>query len=108
MFSIHKTGPGYYLATLKGKSEKLSRQECNLLKHELYQVIRTNREISVNLNGVNSIDKEGYKILGDVMQYSDSKRCKIRFIQVGPLISSSIKKLTTKKTELHNEPESTG
>ena len=101
MFSIKKTGEGYYLATLTNNQEVLSRIECNHLKRELSQIVKPHREISINIKGVKSINKEGYRILEELKWLADQRNCKIRYINVDPLISASISKLTEKKVQFH-------
>lgn len=106
MFSINKTGEGYYLASLRIHQKALGKIECNHLKQELFQVIKPHREISINMNGVKSIHKEGLRILKEIKQSADLKNCRIRFINVDPLIAVSILKLTEKKVQYHDEIES--
>ena len=105
MFSIKKTGEGYYLASLRTSQEILGRAECNHLKHELLQVLKPHREISIDLKGVKSIHREGFRILEEIVRKADHKRCRIRFINVYPMIKSSISKLTEKEIEYHDEYE---
>lgn len=105
MFSISKTGEGYYLASLKIHQKALGRIECNHLKHQLLQVIKPHREISINMHGVKSIHKEGLRILQEMKKYADLKNCRIRFINVDPMIAVSILKLTEKKVQYQDEIE---
>ena len=63
MFTIKKTGDNYYLASLKTNQDSLGRTECNHLKHEIQQLIKPHREITINLKGVKSINREGFRIL---------------------------------------------
>jgi hypothetical protein len=103
MVSISKTGEGYYLVTLGTSHSVLKRVECTQLKHRLSDILKPHCEISIDIKGKKSIEKEGYRILEDMKQRADMKKCKIRFINVDPQISPAIKKLNERKVLLHEE-----
>ena len=105
MFSLQKTGEGYYLATLRSSHSVLKRADSTHLKHLLSDVIKAHREISVNIKGIRSIEKEAYSILEDIKQHADAKKCKIKFINVDPQVFPAIKKLLAKKVQLQDELE---
>jgi anti-anti-sigma regulatory factor len=105
MFSIKKTGEGYYLASLRTSLEVLGREECNHLKHELLQELKPHREISIDMKGVKNIQREGFRIIKEMVRQADQKRCRIRFININPMITASISKLSQKKVEYHDEFE---
>ena len=105
MFKIEKTGEGYYLATLVSSQSVLRRVECTQLKHTLSSVTKPNREISINIKGIRSIEKDGYRVLEEVKHRADMKKCKIRFINVDPQVSPAIEKLMKKKVQLRDEFE---
>ena len=103
MFNIKKTGEGYYLATMETSQSMLRRVECTHLKHALSEVIKPHREISINIKGIRSIEKEGYRILEELARRADQKNCRLRFINVDPLVSPAITKLSEKKVQLQDE-----
>ena len=105
MFSIQKTGEGYYLATLRSVHSVLKRADCTHLKHVLSDVIKAHREISVDIKGIRSIEKEGYRILEEIKRHADMKNCRIKFINVDSQVSPAIKKLLDKKVQHHDELE---
>ena len=105
MLSIRKTGEGYYLATLETSHSVLKRADCTRLKHTLADVIKAHREISVDIKGIRSIEQEGYRILEEMIQNAEKKKCRIRFINVDPQVSPAIKKLHEKKVQLQDEFE---
>lgn len=93
------------MATIRPSNELLSRPECNHLKRELAQVIKPHRAISIDIKGVKNIDKEGLKILQDIMRHAAQKKCTIQFTNIHPSISASISKLKEIKVQFHNEFE---
>ena len=105
MFSIQKTGEGYYLATLRSVHSVLKRVDCTHLKHVLSDVMKAHREIAIDIRGIRSIEKEGYRILEEIKKHADLKNCKIKFINVDPQVSPAIKKLLEKKVQLHDKLE---
>lgn len=105
MFTIKKTGENHYLASLKTNQDSLGRIECNHLKHEIQQLIKPNREISINLKDVKSINREGFRILEEMKRLADQKNSRISFINVDPPLSINISKLTKKKPQYHDELE---
>jgi anti-anti-sigma regulatory factor len=105
MFSISKTGEGYYIATLRTNNTVLKRVECTQLKHALSDVVRPHREISIDIKGIKAIEKEGFRILEELKKRADTKNCRIRFINVDPQVSPAVKKLSEKKVQLQDEIE---
>jgi len=105
MFTIQKTGEGYYLASQRSGHSILKRVDCNHLKHVLSDVIKGHREVSVDIKGIRSIEKEGYRILEEIKHRADEKKCKIKFINADPQIYPAIKKLLEKKVQLQDELE---
>ena len=106
MVRINKTGEGYYLATPIISDEILSRAVCNQLKREVSQIIKAHREISIDIRGIKSINREGFKILQELQYHATQKRCKLKYINVDPVVYPNIAKLTEKKVYLENELES--
>ena len=62
-------------------------------------------QITVDITGIRSIEKEGYRILEELKQQADHKRCRIKFINVDPQVLPAIRKLQEKKVQLQNELE---
>ena len=105
MFTIRKTGEGYYLATMGTSQSVLKHMDCARLKHALKEVVRSHREISIDIKGIKGIEHEGYRILEDMLRNAEKKQCRIRFINVDPQVSPAIKKLFEKKPQLQDEFE---
>lgn len=99
MFTIKKTGEGYYLVSLAAPKTELRRNECHFLRKEIMDILKPHRDISVNIKGVTAIDKGGYLILQELKNVADRYRCNIRFINVDPRLSAKISSLTAKKPE---------
>jgi hypothetical protein len=97
MVQIRKTGEGYYLAIPTSKDGTLSRNDCNQLKRELSLIIRSHREISIDVRGIKAINREGLKILQEMHELSAQKKCRLRYIHVDVLIQPHITRLTEKK-----------
>jgi ABC-type transporter Mla MlaB component len=108
MVTIQKTGASYYLVSVNHNMEELSRTECTHLKHELSQVMKPHREISVNLKGKKSIDPEGFRILQELGHLAEKRNCRIRYINVDHLISAKILTLSEKNIQYHDEFGITG
>jgi len=105
MFTIKKTGEGYYLVSLASPKTELRRNECHFLRKEIMTILKPHREISVNLKGVKAIDKGGYMILQELKHIADRYKCNIRFINVDPLLTAKISSLTAKKSQPQEELE---
>lgn len=105
MLTIKKTGEGYYLASLTGHKEKLGRNECHMMKKEIMTILKPHREITININGIKSIDKGGFNILHELKNVADRNKCKLRFINVEPSLTSKISGLTDKKIQPQKEVE---
>ncbi len=105
MLTIKKTGEGYFLASLTGHNEELGRNECHMIKKEIMPIIKSHREISINLKGIKSIDNGGFNILHELKGVSDKNGCKLRFINVEPVLTTKIAGLTDKKAQLQKEFE---
>ena len=103
MVTIQKTGASYYLVSVNHNMEELSRTECTHLKHELSQVMKPHREISINLKGKKSINPEGFRILQELGRMAEKRNCKIRYINVDPSINVKITKLSERKIQYHDE-----
>ena len=102
MITIKKTGEGYYLAFITNLTEELDRNSCYHIKKELSVVIKPHREITFNLKGVKLIDNGGLKALQETLELGNLKKCKIRFINVDPLLSDKITSIKEKST--HGNP----
>jgi ABC-type transporter Mla MlaB component len=103
MAKITKTGEGYYLATPTSKDGVLGRNDCNQLKRELSQIIKSHREISIDVRGIKSINREGLKILQEMQHLADQKECKLKYINVDLLIQHHLAGLSEKKVTLQDE-----
>ena len=103
MVTIQKTGASYYLVSVNHNMEELSRTECSHLQHELSQVMKPHREISINIKGKKSINPEGFRILQELGRMAEKRNCKIRYINVDPIISGKITKLSERKIQYHDE-----
>ena len=68
-------------------------------------ILKPHREITVNIKGVTAIEKEGLKILKELLSTADRSNCKIRFINVEKELSTIISGLTEKKTQAQKQPE---
>jgi ABC-type transporter Mla MlaB component len=82
MVTIKKTGEGYYLASLDGKLEVIDRNAGYLIRKELIKLMKPHREISLDLKGVSRIETGGFKILQDLKSLMDTRKCRLRFINV--------------------------
>jgi hypothetical protein len=105
MFTIKKTGEGYYLVSLAAPIKEMRRNECHLLRKEIMPILKPHREISVNIHGVKTIYKGGFTILEELKSVADRYRCNIRFINVDPGLASKIASLTAKKVQPQEEPD---
>lgn len=105
MLNIKKTGEGYYLATLGTGTSVLKRVDCTRLKYALSDVIKAHREISIDIKGIRSIEQDAYRILKEINQLAETKRCRIRFINMDPQVAPAIKKLQERKIQFHDELE---
>ena len=103
MLLIKKTGEGYYLASLTGKIKELGISECHIIKREILVVIKSHREVTLDINGIKNIDKGGLKILSELMSHAENKKCKLRFINVDSSLNKKISELTGKKVMQRNE-----
>ena len=103
MLKIRRTGEGYYLASLANQIKELDRTQCHMIKKDLSPVIKPHREITVDIKGVNSIQSGGFKLLQDLLVLANSKRCKIKFINVEPSVSNKIFSLPNKPVRHHEE-----
>lgn len=90
MLKIKKTGEGHYLATLDHRTEELDRNNSNLIKKELSPIIKSNREITVDIKGVFSINIGAYKILHELLNKANAKKCSIKFINAEPFVLSKL------------------
>lgn len=97
MIQIKKTGEGYYLATLGGRINELGRQECQLIKRDLTPIIKGHREISIDMKGVNIINEGGIMVLGHLKELAENRKCRLRFINVAPVLNSKITSLIAVK-----------
>lgn len=100
---IRKTGEGYYLATPTSINGILSRNDCNQLKRELSMIIKSHREISIDVRGIKAINREGLKMLQEMQYLAVHKKCKLRYINADLLIQPLITKLTEKKVTLQDD-----
>jgi len=98
MIAIKKTGEGYYLVALKEHKDQLVKNDCQLIKTELTEIIKPHREISLDIKGIINIDSAGFKVLKELKTLADSHNCKVRFINVEPLLIKKITKLSKSKT----------
>ena len=89
MLNIKKTGEGHYLATLINRTEELDRNNSYLIKKELSSIVKPHREITVDIKGVKSVNNGGYKMIHDLLNMADTKKCKIKFINAEPSVSNS-------------------
>jgi hypothetical protein len=93
VIAVKKTGEGYYLATLTDKPEVLDRNAVYLIRKELIKLMKSHREISLDLKGVARIKPGGLKILQELKIQMDSKKCKLRFINVEASLIDKIDEL---------------
>jgi hypothetical protein len=105
MNSITKTGEGYYLATLGVSHSVLKKGDCAHLKYALSGIIKAHREISIDIKGIRSIELEAYRLLEEMKRNADHVKCRIRFINVDPMVSPAIRKLQEKKILFQDEFE---
>jgi len=105
MLTIRKTGEGYYLATIEGKFQELDRNSCHFIKKELQEIMKPHREISLNVKGIVKIDNGGFKILQELKNLMDHKKCKLRFINVEASMSKKFAELSGKMQKEHSEIE---
>jgi len=103
MIKIRKTGEGYYLATPSSINGIMSRNDCNQLKRELSMIIKSHREISIDVRGIKVINREGLKILQEIQNLVVHKKCKLRYINVDLMIQPLITTLSEKKVALQDE-----
>ena len=99
MVTIRKTGEGYYLASLVGKNEVLDRNAAYLIKKELIKLIKPHREISLDLKGVTTIESGGFKILQELKSQMETRKCKLRYINVEAALWSKISDLNKSKKQ---------
>lgn len=90
MLSITRTGEGYYLATLRGKPESLTRSDTQLIRQELISIMKPHREISLDLKGVIRIVPGGLKILYELKHLMESRNCRLRLINLNTSLSVKI------------------
>jgi pimeloyl-CoA synthetase len=93
------------ITSLEGGQSVLKRVDGTRLKHALSDIIKCHREVSISLSGFKSIEKEGYRIPEEMKRNADQKKCRIRFINVGPQVLPAINKLMEKKAQLQDELE---
>ena len=105
MFTIRKTGEGYYLVTLTGSKENLGHNECHMLKKEISPILKPHKEITINIEGVKTIDERGFHILNELMNVAKKSRCHIQFINVDANLLAKISDLTHKVNFTYKEAE---
>jgi len=103
MIKIRKTGEGYYLATPICINGILSRNDCNQLKRELSVIIKSHRNISIDVRGIKVINREGLKILQEMQSLAVQKKCNLKYINADLLIQPLITTLSEKKVALQDE-----
>lgn len=96
MLNIKKIDKNRYLASLEGTTEELGRSITFLIKKELSPLIRLNREITIDMTGVKSINIGGFKMLQELVNKANTRRCGIGFINIEPSVASTMAKLTGK------------
>lgn len=99
MITIKKTGEGYYLAFLSKMKEELDQSDCTLIMKELSVVVMPHRQITFNAKGIKSIKSGGVKIFHKLIELADTKKCKIRFINVEPDLSGIFSSITKKSND---------
>lgn len=105
MLKIKKTGEGHYLATLEHRTEELDRNNSYLIKKELSSIVKPHREITVDIKGVYSINIGGYKIIQELLNKANTKKCKIKFINAEPFVLNKLTKQTVKTINHQKEFE---
>ncbi len=103
MITIIKTSQGCYLATLTDSKEELTRKECHHIKHQISAFIKPEREITLDLKGVKILDIPGYKILKELKQLTDSRKCILRFTNVEEEITKKIAGISGRKVLEQNK-----
>ncbi len=105
MLKIRKTGESYYLASLTDLKRELDRNDSYLIKKELIPIIKSHREISVDLKGVRTVTEGAFGIFRDLVTQAETKRCKIKFINDDPLVNSKFISMVREITRLQKESE---
>ena len=105
MFTIKKTGEGSYLVSLNGQKKDLGHIECHTLKKEVTPILKPHKEITVNIEGVKTIDDRGFHILNELMNVARKSRCNIQFFNIDPDLLTKISSLTQKVNFTHKEVE---
>ncbi|WP_163325376.1 STAS domain-containing protein [Draconibacterium mangrovi] len=105
MLKIKKTREGHYMATLEHRTEELDRYNSNLIKKELSMIIKPHREITVDMKGVYSMNIGAYKIIQELVNKANAKKCKIVFINAEPFVSTKLSFLNSRRLKTREELE---
>jgi len=104
MVTIKKTGEGYYLALLDNKLEVIDRHAGYMIRKELIKLMKPHREISLDLKGVSRIESGGFKILQELKSLMETRKCRLRFINVEASLISKV----TDMNKIKKQPDTAG
>jgi len=97
VLTIKKTSEADYLAFLTRKMEKLSRNDCYLIKRDLGPLLKPHRVVSLDLKGVTAIDRGGCEILADLKNQGAKKHGILKIINLGQSINQGINQIAEEK-----------
>ncbi len=99
MITVKKLDENKYYVALISDSNVLNRNNCYIIKKELIKLMKAQREITLDLVGVENIDFSGLEILLELRDMMDAKKCKFTFTNVDPSVSKKISAVKSKKQQ---------
>jgi anti-anti-sigma regulatory factor len=90
MIHIKKSGEGKYTVSFRKGTETIDKRSGYQLEKECRKFLKENREITVDLKGVRSMDNHGFSMLEELFDMASKKHCHMHFINVGGEIKKRI------------------
>ena len=90
MIAVKKTGNGAYEVTFQKPVQIIDKHSGYMLKKEVGKLISAHRKITIDFKQLNSISDQGVKLLEQLAETAENKRCKIVFRNYGPEIGKKI------------------
>jgi anti-anti-sigma regulatory factor len=90
MVSVKKIGESRYMVSFQKNTPVIDQHTGYLLKKETGLIISANRIIHIDLKTVDEADKNGVKMLRQLIDLADKKHCKLEFINTKPALDRQL------------------
>lgn len=90
MLKISKIYEGEYSIHFIEPVEVVDKTSGFQLKKEIGRMLKDHRVFRIDLKGVQNVDKNGYKMIGELLVLAAGRSCKIYFENSNPLLQNKL------------------